>query len=143
MKGKAITHEFVELVPERLEEGKLYISIPYETAVHLCACGCGIKVVTPISPPEWQLIWDGDTVSLRPSIGNWQFPCRSHYFITRSRVVWAGALSGDKIAAGRRSDAALRKGYYSRRQLEEVPSSQPVPERASAWQRLRRVFRLR
>ena len=32
---------------------------------------------------------DNGTVSLRPSIGNWQLPCRSHYFIVRNRVVWA------------------------------------------------------
>ena len=53
------------------------MSIPYATAVHLCACGCGNKVVTPFSPAEWQLTYDGDTVSLSPSIGNWQFPCKS------------------------------------------------------------------
>src|SRR6266542_2523586 len=104
MKHTAIRHEFVELVPDHLDQGTLYISIPYETAVHLCACGCGIKVVTPISPPDWKLIWDGDTVSLDPSIGNWQFPCRSHYWIRRNQVRWARQMSEDEIAEGRRRD---------------------------------------
>jgi hypothetical protein len=35
----------------------------------------------PISPADWQLAYDGDTVSLTPSIGNWGFPRRSHYWI--------------------------------------------------------------
>ncbi|MDP9340544.1 MAG: DUF6527 family protein [Actinomycetota bacterium] len=143
MKQRVIAHEFVELVPEELEEGKLYISIPYETAVHLCACGCGIKVVTPISPPEWLLIWDGDTVSLTPSIGNWQFPCRSHYWITRSRVVWAGALSDARIAEGRRREAVQRDAYHAERQLQERADPHTPHPRAhtSAWQRLRRALR--
>ncbi len=93
MRRTTIVHEFVEFIPSELKEGTLYISIPYATAVHLCACGCGIKVVTPISPPEWLLRWDGDTVSLHPSIGNWQFPCRSHYWIMRNRVEWARSCS--------------------------------------------------
>jgi Family of unknown function (DUF6527) len=63
---------------------------PYATVIHLCACGRGIKVVTPTSPPEWHLTWGGDAVSLYPSIGNWQFPCRSHYWIRRNRIIWAG-----------------------------------------------------
>ena len=29
----------------------------------------GNKVVTPISPADWQLFYDGDTVSVTPSIG--------------------------------------------------------------------------
>ena len=44
---------FVKYIPEKLEKGKLYISMEYATASHLCACGCGEKVVTPISPDFW------------------------------------------------------------------------------------------
>jgi hypothetical protein len=86
MRRASITHEFVEYVPAKLAEGVLYISITYRTAVHRCACGCGNKVVTPISPADWQLLYDGDTVSLTPSIGNWGFPCRSHYWIRSNQV---------------------------------------------------------
>ena len=85
----SLVHEFVEYVPAELAEGVLYISIPYRTAVHRCACGCGNKVVTPISPADWQLSWDGDTVSLTPSIGNWGFLCRSHYWIKGGRIRWS------------------------------------------------------
>lgn len=78
-----IRHEFVEFIPKARWAGVLYVSIPYATAVHDCFCGCGTKVVTPISPVGWQLTFDGESVSLSPSVGNWSFVCRSHYFIQR------------------------------------------------------------
>jgi hypothetical protein len=77
-RSQAVEHEFVELISDELAADTLYISIPYTTAVHSCMCGCGTKVVTPISLARWQLMFDGDTVSLWPSIGNWGFRCRSH-----------------------------------------------------------------
>jgi len=43
-----ITHKFVEFIPEKIEEGVLYISIQYCTAIHNCVCGCGNEVVTPL-----------------------------------------------------------------------------------------------
>ena len=45
-----IEHVFVEFVPDELAEATLYISMPYATAVHSCLCGCGQRVVTPLSP---------------------------------------------------------------------------------------------
>lgn len=83
---KTIQHKFVEFIPAILEEGILYITIQYRTAVHKCACGCGNKVVTPISPCDWRLIFDGKTITLKPSIGNWGFDCRSHYWITNNII---------------------------------------------------------
>ncbi len=91
--------EFVEFIPERLEPGKLYISRRYSTATHLCCCGCGLEVVTPLNPAKWQLTERKGKVSLYPSIGNWSFPCQSHYWITEGRVQWAGAMSSEMIAA--------------------------------------------
>jgi len=41
MKLEILKPEFVEYIPNMLEIGVLYISIPYQTASHLCACGCG------------------------------------------------------------------------------------------------------
>jgi hypothetical protein len=111
----SLAHEFVEYIPAELGEGILYISIPYRTAVHRCACGCGNKVVTPISPADWQLSCDGDTVSLTPSIGNWGFPCRSHYWIKGSRIRWSTAWTDDKIAAGRARDDRGRAKYFAAR----------------------------
>jgi Family of unknown function (DUF6527) len=52
MRRTSITHEFVEYIPAELAEAVLYISITYRTAVHRCVCGCGNKVVTPISPAD-------------------------------------------------------------------------------------------
>ena len=73
----AFKHEFVEFIPEELKEGTLYVSIRFATVSHLCACGCKSKVVTPLKPTDWKLIFDGKTISLDPSIGNWSFPCQS------------------------------------------------------------------
>ena len=83
------THKFVEFMPEKLEPGVIYVSLRFALVSHQCACGCGEEVVTPLSPKDWQLIFNGDTVSLYPSIGNWKFQCRSHYWIDQNRAVWA------------------------------------------------------
>lgn len=87
MQNKSITPVYVSLVPEVLEEGKLYISKEYKSAIHLCMCGCGELTVTPLIEGEWQLTEGTDgKVSLTPSIGNYSFPCQSHYFITNNEV---------------------------------------------------------
>jgi hypothetical protein len=85
---KTLKPEFVEYIPKDVQEGVLYISMQYRTAVHACACGCGEKVVTRLSPKDWRLTYDG-TVTLDPSIGNWNFPCRSHYFIRKNQIIEA------------------------------------------------------
>ncbi len=92
-------HEFVEFIPCELEEGVLYISIPYTTAVHNCCCGCGNRVVTPLTPADWKLSYDGEAVWLSPSIGNWNFPCQSHYWPwlkvwSKSRICQMATLVG-------------------------------------------------
>jgi len=84
-----LTHKFVEYIPDELESGILYISMNYCTAVHKCVCGCGNEVVTPISRKGWKLIFDGETISLTPSIGSWNLACKSHYFITNNAVRFA------------------------------------------------------
>ncbi len=133
MRRTSIEHEFVEYVPSELAEGVLYVSIPYATAVHRCACGCGNKVVTPITPADWQLLFDGDTVSLAPSIGNWGFPCRSHYWIKRDVVRWSDAWSDEQVAAGRQRDDLGREAYFTRRAEAEAgsaaPASRPIRRR--------------
>ncbi len=109
--------EFVEFLPEELSEGVLYISIPYVTTAHACACGCGHQVVAPLSPTDWWLIFDGETVSLDPSIGNWSFPCQSHYWIEHSHVRQAGRWSKAEIARGRERDRIRKARRYG-----EVPA---------------------
>jgi hypothetical protein len=115
MRRSSIIHEFVKYTPAELAEGVLYISVTYRTAVHRCACGCGNKVVTPIGPADWQLFYDGDSVSLIPSIGNWGFPCRSHYWIGLNQIRWSGTWTNERIAAGRAHDHQDRERYFRRR----------------------------
>lgn len=79
---------FVDYMPDTIRQGILYVSMRYAVVIHLCACGCGEKVVTPLSPNDWKLSFDGESISLYPSIGNWDFPCKSHYFIRNNRSVF-------------------------------------------------------
>jgi len=106
---ETLRHEFVEHIPEELEEGVLYVSITYATAAHKCACGCGREVITPFTPTDWKMTFDGETMSLAPSIGNWNFECQSHYWIRRGRVRWAPRWSREEIDRGRARDKAGKR----------------------------------
>lgn len=89
--GKRISEfevKSVEKMPSKLEEGILYVSLENQVAVHLCACGCGEKTVTPLGMNGWSLIFRDGELSLNPSIGNFNIPCKSHYFITNNKVKW-------------------------------------------------------
>jgi len=126
-----LKHEFVEFIPEELKDWTLYISKKYGTAVHKCCCGCGREVVTPLSPVGWELTFDGKTVSLYPSIGNWNLPCQSHYFITNNKVVWAPQWSGQQIARGRAQEALAKKQYH-----ETLAEKSAVPQ--NIWHRFKK-----
>lgn len=107
MKSEGIlTPVFVEFIPPEgeLKAGILYISMTYSTTAHLCASGCGRKVVLPLSPTRWQMRFDGETVSLNPSIGNWDHDCKSHYWIRNNRIEWATKWDNKRIEAGRKND---------------------------------------
>jgi hypothetical protein len=135
---------FVEFIPEVLEDGKIYISETYATAVHKCCCGCGNKVVTPLSPIGWKITIEEEYVSLYPSIGNWNFPCRSHYWIKRNVVHRSYDMSQRKIEAGRRYDAELKEQYFGSgnvRTESEVVAGRALEDRktkANLWERLKR-----
>lgn len=123
---KPMTHQFVEFIPDELEDGTIYISVSYATVAHNCCCGCGKEVVTPISPRDWKLTFDGETVSLTPSIGNWGFPCQSHYWIVRNDVRWAEQWSPEEIAGGRALDAWNKQQHYQqacKESVEHAPSA--------------------
>lgn len=126
MKRSTIMHRFVEYIPEQLEEGVLYVSVQYSTAVHLCCCGCAREVVTPISPTDWSLTFDGRSVSLRPSIGSWGLPCQSHYWIRKNRVDWAKKWSPELIQEARGLARREREAFFDK-QIEE-----PNPEAVGA-----------
>jgi hypothetical protein len=110
-----IRHVFVESFPEKLEEATLYVSIKYATTIHKCCCGCGNQVVAPLSPNAWSLTFDGETISLYPSIGNWSFPCQSHYWIRGDQVVWLRQWSRREIEALRVKEGRSRELCHQRR----------------------------
>ena len=111
--SKILKHEFVEYIPNDLKDGTIYVSIIFATVVHKCCCGCGNEVVTPLSPTDWKLIFDGKSISLHPSIGNWNFDCQSHYWIKNNRVRWALRWSQERINTGRGRDALAKERYFN------------------------------
>lgn len=138
-----LTPQFVEHFPDRLESGELYLAMEFSTAAHLCACGCGNKVITPFSPTDWQMYFDGETVSLKPSIGNWSFKCRSHYWVRSGRIEWAGNMSQEAINAGRKRDAEVKARLQSGRAregavIQSAPKIQELSDAQSFTTRLKK-----
>jgi len=121
-----LAHEFVKTIPNDLKERTLYVSVDYATVMHKCCCGCGHEVVTPLTPTDWTLIYDGVSISLNPSIGNWSFECRSHYWISKSTVRWARQWSGSRITAGRTQDRRLKERYYRESEIAFQRTEEPV-----------------
>lgn len=105
MKQVTLTPQYVDYIPEQLISGVLYICEQYKTVAHKCCCGCGEEVITPLSPAEWSIRKDGNTVTLQPSIGNWSFKCQSHYWIRKNQVIWAKAMNQQQIKRARDGDA--------------------------------------
>ena len=91
-------------IPERLDSGTLYVNAQGTRAHHLCACGCGHRVMTPLNEIEWELTGTDDRPSLHPSVGNWNLDCKSHYILSEGRVHWARSFSPSEIEAVRRKD---------------------------------------
>jgi len=116
-----IQHRYVEFIPKDLDEGVLYISKRFKTTSHLCCCGCGTKVVTPLNPAKWQLLEHGSTVSLSPSIGLGAFPCRSHYWIRGSNVEWYPNMT----------DAQTNRAAKADRYASQVYTGEQSPIRSS------------
>jgi hypothetical protein len=102
----------VHYMPKELRPGLLYVSDQFGTAAHLCVCGCGCKIRTPLGPTEWALTETRRGPTLHPSVGNWQQACQSHYVISEGQIIWAGKLTPAEIAAGRRSEDYHRRSYY-------------------------------
>ena len=123
-----IEHRFVDSFPKvsDMTPGVLYVSLKYRSAAHLCACGCGAEVVTPIRKGAWRFEFDGDSVTLHPSIGSGNLQCQSHYFIRDGVVQWvpdwtAESGVGDETrptsigsAGGRHSLWSFIRGLFKR-----------------------------
>lgn len=108
---KRIKLERVRFIPKGLESGTLYVSEEFGAAAHLCACGCGAKIRTPLGPTDWVFEETKSGPSLHPSVGNWQQPCQSHYWIFRGKIIPAPKWSRKEIASGREHEHARHRAY--------------------------------
>lgn len=139
-----LDHHYVEFIPKDLDEGTIYISTRFKTASHLCCCGCGTKVVTPLNPAQWHLEDHGNSISLSPSIGLGTLPCRSHYWITGSQVNWCAPMTKRdtqraqrldryalQVQTGERKPAALKPDAPNRPTASHA--TKPLWARVAAW----------
>jgi hypothetical protein len=94
----------VDFIPEALEDGILYVAEHYRIAVHSCCCGCGMEVSTPLGVRQYDLTRDRAGPTLYPSIGNHDYPCKSHYWIEGGKVIDSYPMSRDTILRNRRID---------------------------------------
>jgi hypothetical protein len=124
-------HRFTTQIPPHAElrAQTLYISMPYATAVHLCACGCGHEVVNPLSPTDWLLTFDGESVSLSPSINNSSLHCASHYWIDRNQIYWYETISKSRVAALRAADQRAKDRFYRTSTERDISTPQRVGRR--------------
>ncbi|MDF0584750.1 DUF6527 family protein [Bradyrhizobium yuanmingense] len=120
-------------MPKQLQPGILYVSEKFGTAAHLCACGCGEKIRTPLGPTEWSVRDTAAGPSVWPSVGNWQKPCQSHYVIQNGKVVRHAQWSAAQIAAGRHGEQQRRKAHYNAMYAKTSPWQR-------FWRRLKSLF---
>lgn len=105
--------QHVHYMPKELKPNILYVSEEFGAAAHLCPCGCGTKIRTPLGPTDWTLYQTRNGPTLRPSIGNWQLSCQSHYWITEGKIVWSNKWTSDQIDAGYHAEEVRRNNYYA------------------------------
>lgn len=103
----------VHFMPKDLKPGVLYVSEKFGAAAHLCACGCGTKIRTPLGPTDWSLEETASGPTLHPSVGNWQQACQSHYMIYQGKVIWCKKWTPKQIAAGRQAEEERQRAYYA------------------------------
>jgi len=123
-------------MPKQLEPGVLYVAEHFGAAAHLCACGCGAKIRTPLGPVDWSLKETKRGPTLYPSIGNWQQACRSHYWIRAGEIIWAEKWTLEEIAAGRAREQQRARAYYDNPETDRKGLGQRL------WQWLREFFGL-
>jgi len=121
----------VHYMPKELEPGVLYVSDEFGVAGHLCPCGCGNKIITPIGPTDWSFSDIGGKPTLYPSIGNWQIPCRSHYWIREGIIEWSYQWTEEQIKAGKKTEEKRRKSYYNK--LDHKRRKQSIISRIVNW----------
>lgn len=135
MKLQRIQHQFVEFVPEKLEQGTLYISREYNSASHLCACGCGREVVTIIGPADSSITCNSRGVTISTSIGNSNFPCKSHYWIKDNRILWESPMTPQLTALSRARDKAAKKRVYGTPRTDTPFAPSSITHKLKSWWR--------
>lgn len=114
MKVEILTPEYVEQLPDQPKEGVLYVCEEFGLTVHKCCCGCGEDVYLKLGPAKWRLTKMSDgSVTIEPSVGNWKYTCKSHYWITRNRVIEAGLMDACEIESVQRRDKRDRDRYIA------------------------------
>ena len=127
--------QHVHYMPNQLKQNVLYVSEEFGTAAHLCACGCGTKIRTPLGPTEWSLKVTEAGPTLYPSIGNWQQSCKSHYWIKRGEIIWSEKWTQEQINVGRRYEQTRRRSFYA-------PTEQQDDRvQLSLWSWLKNIFK--
>jgi len=109
---KKLVVEKVVSMPLNLQEGILYVSLENEVVGHLCPCGCANKILIRIGKAGWQYTEVKGEVTLFPSLGNWNLPCRSHYWIRKNKIMWSGDWTDEVIEEGRQSDIEKKRQYF-------------------------------
>jgi hypothetical protein len=134
VKIHSVRPKYVAQLPDVLKEGVLYICEEFGLTAHKCCCGCGEDVYLKLGPAKWELTkgFSGD-ISLNPSVGNWKYACKSHYWITNNRVIEAGRMSARAIERVQQQDRRDRDRHVA--QLNTRPESNK-----SFWQRIRMLI---
>lgn len=114
---------FVDTIPQAgdIKDGHLYLSLKYNITMHRCPSGCGQLVPLPLSPADWSLSYDGETVSLSPSVGNGILACHSHYFIQNSNIVWATDMSVGQTRQQQVADTEALKRHANSSKPRQSP----------------------
>ena len=121
----------VHYLPKQLEDGFLYVSKEFGIAGHLCPCGCKNKIITPLDSTEWSFKEDNGKPTLYPSIGNWQLPCKSHYWIKSGLIDWSYEWTEKQIIEGRQAEEENRRSYYD--QFEITDKKLSIFKRIINW----------
>lgn len=141
-----LEHRFVEHLPESLQPGILYISIEFGSVAHSCCCGCGEEIVTPLTPTDWRIVYDGESITLAPSVGNWNLPCRSHYIIKQGRAIEALPWTDEQVVSEQQRDRMAKARYYQRKpdHTEPIAPTEPTPlPKTGLWNRAMQWLRTR
>ncbi|HBN08817.1 MAG TPA: hypothetical protein DD435_09255 [Cyanobacteria bacterium UBA8530] len=101
--------KIVHRLPADLEDHVVYVSREYEVAALKCACGCGHRVNLLLDDGHKVEEQDG-RAHIWPSIGVWDAPCRSHFWIQNGEVLWAEQWSEGRIRAAMEAQALRHKG---------------------------------